>query len=219
MWHQVTVPFGRLLGEHLYPALFPNADYQKFLAGAGVQPPYPATVSGLGAPQQNALSQNAQMRAHLLGLELEGLKALEHAHAKAVEVAGPLHLYRLYNSEVPKSEFRFFWFTEDLLRESFQKAGGKKKDRLEWLRGQLAVAYNWSACDKIARLNLKRGDAILGVEAVGLPIRKIQIGQTDSSVKLPKDYWKNHDNYSSLFPGGAPQLFLFLLPDRVEPYW
>jgi len=107
MWHQVTVPFGRLLGEHLYPALFANPDYQKFLDSAGVHPPYPATAADLTVLQQKALSQNAEMRAHLLGLELEGLRALERAKAKAVELVGPLRLYRLYNSKAPKASSVF----------------------------------------------------------------------------------------------------------------
>lgn len=65
---------------------------------------------------------------------------------------------------------------------------------------------------------MKKGDTILGVEATGLPVRKIQIAPKDASVTLPKDYWKNLDDYSAQFPGGARQLFLFLLPDRVEPF-
>ena len=220
MWHQVTVPFARLLGNNLYPALFENADYQKFLQISGITPPYPSGAAKLSSVQQDRLAQNANLRANLLALELDGLQSLEHARARAVEISGPKHIYRLWNSQVKASEFRFFWFTEDLLLESFQQAGGRKKDRLEWLRGQMAVAYNWSLCDKIARLRLRSQDTIPGVEATGLPIRGVAIRQTDPTVRLPSDYFSKHEKYSAMLPGGAPQLFLYLVPEtRVEPYW
>ena len=220
MWHQVTVPFARQLGSNLYPTLFENADYKKFLEISGISPPFPDSAAKLSPAQQNLLQENANLRANLLALELDGLQALEHAGATAEEIRGPRHIYRLWNSQVKASEFRFFWFTEDLLLESFQQAGGRKKDRLEWLRGQMAVAYNWSLCDKIAKLRLRAQDAIPGVKANGLPIRGVEIRKTDTTVRLPSDYFTNHGKYSAMLPGGAPQLFLFLVPEsRVEPYW
>lgn len=220
MWRHVTREFGRLLSNRLYPALFLNPDYQAFLASAGVHPPYPHDVSALSPLQRKMLGENGQLRAKLLELKLTSLKSLEHAGAEAVEFSGPLKLYRLWNSQVKGNEMRFFWFTEELLLESFREAGGKKKDRLEWLRGQLAVAYNWSLCDRIARLDLKAQQTIPGVLAVGLPIRGVQITPQDPVVAMPPDYWQNFGKYSSFLPGGKPQIFMFLLPlHGVAPYW
>jgi hypothetical protein len=71
--------------------------------------------------------------------------------------------------QVKGNEFRFFWFSGDLFQESLRQAGRKKQDRLEWERSQMAVPYNWSLCDKLARIHLHRGDKILAIEATGLP--------------------------------------------------
>lgn len=164
--------------------------------------------------------EGAQLRANLLEMELKSLNTLEHAQAKAVELIGPMHLYRLWSSQVKGGEMRFFWFTEGLLRESFQQAGDLKKDRLEWLRGQLAVAYNWSLCDRIAKMDLKPREKILAVAAIGLPVRGVHIGKHDSVIALPSDYWQNFGKYSSKLSGGKLQLFVFLLPlGAVQPYW
>ena len=107
MWHQVTVPFARLLGSNLYPTLFENKHYQKLLEISGITPP-PDSVAKLSPAQRDRLQQNANLRANLLALELDGLQPLEHAGASAVEISGPQHIYRLWNSQVKESEFRFF---------------------------------------------------------------------------------------------------------------
>jgi hypothetical protein len=133
--------------------------------------PFPRDIAVVPASQRNSLAENAKLRANLLMLELQQLAALRQTKARALELKAPeyRHLYRLWNSKVKTSELRFFWFTEDLLRESLRQAGGKKSDRLEWLRHQMAVSYNWSLCDRIAKLHLGPGDEILAVEAEGLP--------------------------------------------------
>ena len=223
MWNHLTGPFARLLSDHLYPVLYSNPDYQSFLANAGLHPPYPRDATLLSPSQRKRLAENALLRANLLGLEVDGLKSLKSDGAQAVRLQGPLHLYRLWNSAVKGNEMRYFWFREELLRESFQKAGGRKADRLEWLRGQLAVAYNWSRCDRLAKLDLGPRETLPAVEAEGLPIRAVHIGPQDRTVKLPEDpreYWRNHAKYSAMLPGGVPQLFLFLVPESsVFPYW
>ena len=219
MWNRVIVPFSQMLGSQLYPTLYDNSDYRSFLAHAGVRRPYPRDVSMLTQQQSKALSECAQVRANLLGLELQSLGTLKHAGARAIELEGPLHLYRLWDSKRPESEFKFFWFTEGLLRQSYKEAGPKKGERLAWLRGKLAVAYNWSGCDRIARLKLKPSDSIPAVEASGRPVRAIDNRPRNGGVVLPKDYFRQYETYSSSLLGGALQLYLFLLPDRVEKYW
>jgi hypothetical protein len=144
MWDQVTIPFAKLLGNNLYPTLYEDKDYRKFLDIAGITPPYPPSIEGLSANQRRRLLEYAELRGNLLSLELDGLKSLEHANAKAVEIPGPVEIYRMWNSEVKGNEFRFFWFSGDLFQESLRQVGRKKQDRLEWLRGQMAVSYNWS---------------------------------------------------------------------------
>jgi hypothetical protein len=220
MWNDVTLEFGHLLGNHLYPTLFLDVDYIHFLASAGLRSPYPQSVSQLTDRQRKALADNARVKASLLGLELASLNSMSPTRAKAIELRGPLRLYRLWSSQVKGNEMRFFWFREELMTRCFHEAGERKIDRLEWLRGQLAVSYNWSHCDRVAKMELAPRDTILGVEADGLPVRGIQIGRQDRSVKLPVDYWKNFGKYSAPLPGGAAQLFLFLVPqNRVCPHW
>jgi hypothetical protein len=221
MWDQVTVPFARLLGSKLYPTLFGNREYQRFLNHCGITPPYPDDVAKLTPAQRTQLSQNADLQANLLSLDLNSLQALKQARAAAVEITGPHPIYRLYNSDREGSHLRFFWFSEDLLMQSYHAAGGSKKNRLEWLRGQSAVAYNWSLCDRVARLRLRPQDTLIGVKANGLPIRGVEIRKGESSIDyFPVDYYTNYKKYSAMLPGGAPQLFLYQLPtDRVEPYW
>jgi hypothetical protein len=220
MWDQVTVPFARMLSSKLYPSLFGNKDYEEFLGLSGIRPPYPANASSLTPAQQERLLQNAHLRANLLSLELDGLQALKTAKATTVEITGPSPIYRLCNSQVTGSEFRFFWFTEDLLMRSMHEGGTSKKMRLQWLREHLAVSYNWSRCDRLARMRLKKTDALLAVKADGLPMRGVEIRPTDRSVRLPGDYFTNHKKYSTILPGGDPQLFLYLLPkDGIELFW
>lgn len=223
MWNHVTKPFQDLLAEHLYPALYGNADYRAFLAACGIHAPYPRTVESLSPPQRLKLRENAHLRSHLLRLELESLGSMTPQGAKALELAGPLNLFRLWNSAKGRdSELKFFWFREELLAESIQQSGGQEDDQLEWLRARLAVAYNWSLCDRIARLHLGSGDVIPAVEAIGLPVRAVQIQPGDREIRLPSDpraYYANYAKYSAQLPGGAPQLFLFLLPEaQVVPY-
>jgi hypothetical protein len=220
MWNPVTKPYAQMLSNHIYPALFGNVEYRSFLEHAGIKPPYPRDVVGLSPLQRKALSETAEVRACLLGLDLQSLETLEPSGAHAVELSGPLHLYRLWNSEHPESFFGFFWFTEKLLRQSYQDGRNSKKDRLEWLRGQLAVADNWSRGDRVAKLTLGPGEKIPAVEAIGLPVRRIDNRpRRDGTVLLPEDYFEHYDRYSAALPGGVPQIYLFLLPERVERYW
>jgi len=222
MWQHVAKGFEILLSSKLYPTLFECSDYCELLMLCGMRQPFPRDIGTVPSSQRNALAENARLRANLLMLELQQLAALRQTKARAVELKAPeyRHLYRLWNSKMKNSELRFFWFTEDLLRESQRQAGGKKSDRLEWLRQQMAVAYNWSLCDRIAIMRLGPGDEILAVEAEGLPMRGVTIRPGDREVRLPADYWKNFAKYAKPLPGGAPQLFLFLVPpSHVSPYW
>jgi hypothetical protein len=222
MWQHVAKGFEILLSGKIYPTLFECPDYCELLRLSGMARPFPRDIASVPANQRNSLAENAKLRANLLMLELQQLAALRQTKARGLELKAPeyRHLYRLWNSKVKTSELRFFWFTEDLLRQSHRQAGAKKSDRLEWLRHQMAVAYNWSLCDRIAKLHLGPGDEILAVEAEGLPMRGVTIRPGDREVRLPTDYWKNFDKYAKPLPGGAPQLFLYLVPPtHVSPYW
>lgn len=222
MWQHVAKGFEILLSNKLYPSLFECPDYCEFLQLCGITRPFPRDIAAVPVGQRASLAENAKLRANLLTLELQQLNALRQAKASAIELKAPhyRHLYRLWNSKVKSSELRFFWFTEDLLRESHRQAGNRKNDRLEWLRQQMAVAYNWSLCDRIAKLHLGPGDEILAVKAEGLQMRGVTIRPEDREVRLPSDYWKNFDKYAKPLPGGSPQLFLFLVPaSHVSPYW
>ena len=222
MWQHVSRGFEILLTSGIYPTLFDCPDYCEFLQSCGITRPFPNDIANLSPAQRHVLEERARVRANLLMLELQQLEALRQTKASAIELSAPKyrHLYRLWNSQVPGNDLRFFWFTEDLLRESFRQAGNKVKDRLEWLRRQMAVAYNWNLCDKVTQLRLGPGDVILGVKAEGLPMRGVTVRPGDWQVRLPPDYWRNFSKYAQLLPGGAPQLFLFLVPrSHVHPYW
>ena len=222
MWQHAAKGIEILLSSKIYPTLFECPDYCEFLQLCGMTRPFPHDIAALPPYQRNSLAENAKLRANLLMLELQQLAALRQTNAHAVEPKAPQyrHLYRLWNSKVKTSELKYFWFTEDLLRESLRQAGNKKRDRIEWLRHQMAVAYNWSLCDRLAILRLGPGDEILAIEAEGLPMRGVTIRPGDREVRLPPDYWKNFDKYAKHLPGGAPQLFLYLVPpSHVSPYW
>ena len=222
MWQHASKGFEILLSSRIYPTLLDCPDYCQLLQTCGITRPFPHDIAQLSPTQRNLLAQNAQVRANLLMLEFQQLDALRQTNANALQLEGHKyrHLYRLWNSQVKTSELRFFWFTEELLLESFRQAGKKVKDRLEWLRRQMAVAYNWSLCDKVAQLRLGPGDVILGIQAEGLPMRGITVRPGEQEVRLPTDYWTNFDKYAKQLPGGAPQLFLFLVPrSLVRSYW
>lgn len=225
MWQHVSKGIEIFLCSKIYPTLFDSPDYCDFLKISGMVRPFPRDIAAVPVGQRNSLAENAKLRANLLMLELQQLASLRQAKARAIELKPPLyrHLYRLWNSKVKGNELKYFWFTEDILRESHRQAGNNKNDRIEWLRQQMAVPYNWSLCDRMARLRLGPGDEILAVEAEGLPMRGVTIRPGDREIRLPRDpthYWKNFDKYAKPLPGGAPQLFLFLVPpSHVSLYW
>ena len=110
-----------------------------------------------------------------------------------------------------------------LLKIYFANHCGKRAGRKAIVSSGYGTKWqspNWSLCDRIAKLHLGPGDEILAVEAEGLPMRGITIRPGDREVRLPSDYWKHFDKYAKPLPGGAPQLFLYLVPPtHVSPYW
>jgi hypothetical protein len=169
--------------------------------------------------RRDSFEKEMKIQAWLAAQHISDARSLEPNSIRANLLTGPFTLYRVANS-TSKAPPGIWWFTEKVAARCRDEAGPKPQDRLDWLRNVLAVCYNWSAFDKIERLNIRQGESIPVVIGKGLPMPHYKIqpyfdrktGQ--QMVTLPDDvkaYWASKGQF--LF-GGELQTVLPWVPVR-----
>ena len=216
MWANVQDELAAILSSRVFPSLAQDTGYRLMFRNAGLTGKLPPDIAGLPPAIQEKLRQAAQMCAQLVTRHVEGLAALRERRAKAVVLAGPLTLYRLW-SQRKNDQVRAWWFTAGVLDQAISASAGNRGVAIDWLRDRLAVSFDWNDCDRVARRVLHPGNALPAIEALGLPMRKYSRDAPGAPGVSMKDYWAN---YTDMFQGRKTQYFLpFVPPSRVSDFW
>ena len=206
MWRQVENGLTAALSAKIYDNLLSDPVYRSFLTGAGLGPNFPK--GALLPAVQKRLQEAAEVRARIAVRTLEQSGGLEPASTTAKILTGPLTLYRFWESRSSAYRTGVWWFESALIEQA--KRGAKGVDaRIEWLREKLAVSMDWSAMDRIDRLDLTPGVELPAVQGLGRPQRMYSANAIPSGRVQGKDYWPN---LGTQLPGGLRQTVLPFIP-------
>jgi hypothetical protein len=206
MWPQVETDLEKMLAARIYPGLLTDAVYRKFLTFAGFGPSFPRDLNSL---QRENLAKAARMQAHIAVAEVSKSGGLVESMSCAKLLKGPLTLYRFWDSKAPERRIGVWWFYRDVIDTCKQRAGKSVGERLSWLRENLAVAFDWSAMDRIDTLSVTAADELPAIEGTGARMRVYSAAAISSGKVAGKDYWPNLGKY---FPGGVKQVILPFIP-------
>ena len=206
MWKQVETVLSALLSAKIYDNLLSDPVYRSFLTSAGLGPNFPK--GALLPAVQKRLQDAAQVRARIAVRTLEQAGGLEPASTTAKLLAGPITLYRFWESRSAAYRTGVWWFESALIDQAKRDAKGVDA-RAVWLREKLAVCVDWSAMDRIDRLDLAPGVELPAVQGLGKPQRMYSMNAIPSGRVQGADYWPN---LGKQLPGGLRQTVLPFIP-------
>jgi hypothetical protein len=223
MWSQVQADLAKLLAARIYPALLEDAVYRSFLVFAGVE------LSQLGDYSiPRTLRKNfdtaAKIRAHIIVTEIEKSGAVKEDTAGAKICAGPLRLYRLWDSGAPDKREGVWWFEPKVIDVCKKSTPRSPDARKKWLREHLAVSLDWSKLNRIDYISLTADDELPAIVGSGKPMPvyspdAVSTKQSATPTKplpmaktTPKEYF---DSFGKFFPGGVRQTILPFIPRAI----
>lgn len=198
----------RLLSARIYPNLFTDTFYRRFLTLAGL--PAGGPPGGVIPPALRAdFDAAAKINAGLAVAAVSKSGGIEETSACAKLLKLPIVLCRFWDSTAPDYRKSIWWCDKNVVNLAKVHAGNTSAERLQWLREHLAVSLDWSRMDRIDLLRLGKNDELPAIEGVGTRQRMYSATALYQGNARSVDYWKNIDRY---FPGGVKQIALPFIP-------
>jgi hypothetical protein len=218
MWSSIEDELLRILSTRVFHTLAGDPGYVEIFRRAGFKGKLPTDLASAPAAVREKLLTAARMCAQLLRMEVASQNSLRERRAKAVVLEGPVTMYRLWSNKNPKQRIGPWWFTSNLLEQALAETANDQTKAADWLRDRLAISLDFSACDRVAKLNLGFSSALPAIEAWGLPMPQYTAKalEKNPAIPLPEYFAKR----AQVFQGQKTQYFLPFVPiTRVGDYW
>ena len=217
MWSSVEKDFVTMLSTRVFHTLAGDSGYVELFRRAGFKGNLPKDLTQAPAAVRERLHTAACMCAQLLRMDVDSKNSLRERRAHAVVLEGPSTLYRLW-SEKQHNRVGPWWFTAHLMQQAIAEGGSDRAKALAWLRDRLAISLDFSACDRVAALNLGISSALPAIEAWGLPMPQYTAKALEKDPSIPPlEYLSKR---TQVFQGQKTQYFLPFVPvTRVTDHW